>query len=49
LRGGRAFPAIRKKRPVGTLRSRLFRARRMLFVELHDYAKKTGIIRRLKD
>ncbi|MEQ1854077.1 MAG: sigma-70 family RNA polymerase sigma factor [Chthoniobacteraceae bacterium] len=35
--------------PVGTLRSRLFRARRMLFVELHDYARKMGIIRRLKD
>ena len=32
--------------PVGTLRSRLFRARRVLFVELHDYARKTGIIRR---
>lgn len=35
--------------PVGTLRSRLFRARRMLFVELHDYARKMGIIRRQKD
>lgn len=32
--------------PVGTLRSRLFRARRMLFVELHSYARETGIIRR---
>ena len=32
--------------PVGTLRSRLFRARRLLFVELHDYARKMGIIRR---
>ena len=35
--------------PVGTLRSRLFRARRMLFVELHDYARKMGIIPRQKD
>jgi len=35
--------------PVGTLRSRLFRARRMLFVELHDYARKMGIIRRQND
>ena len=35
--------------PVGTLRSRLFRARRMLFVELHDYARKMGIIPRPKD
>ena len=32
--------------PVGTLRSRLFRARRMLFVELHGYAQDMGIIRR---
>lgn len=32
--------------PVGTLRSRLFRARRMLFVELYTYARETGIIRR---
>lgn len=32
--------------PVGTLRSRLFRARRMLFVELHSYAQKMGIIRK---
>ena len=35
--------------PVGTLRSRLFRARRMLFLELHDYARKMGIIRRPPD
>ena len=28
--------------PVGTLRSRLFRARRVLFVELRDYARKMG-------
>lgn len=32
--------------PVGTLRSRLFRARRMLFLELHDYARKMGIIKK---
>ena len=31
--------------PVGTLRSRLFRARRVLFVELRDYARKIGFIR----
>jgi RNA polymerase sigma-70 factor, ECF subfamily len=31
--------------PVGTLRSRLFRARRMLFVELKDYARRIGFIR----
>jgi RNA polymerase sigma-70 factor, ECF subfamily len=31
--------------PVGTLRSRLFRARRMLFLELEDYARRTGVIR----
>ena len=31
--------------PVGTLRSRLFRARRMLFLELEDYARRTGLIR----
>ena len=31
--------------PVGTLRSRLFRARKLLFVELRDYAQKTGFIR----
>ena len=30
--------------PVGTLRSRLFRARRVLFVELRDYARKRGFI-----
>lgn len=32
--------------PVGTLRSRLFRARRMLFLELYDYAQRMGFIRR---
>jgi len=32
--------------PVGTLRSRLFRARRMLFLELHNYARRMGFIRR---
>jgi RNA polymerase sigma-70 factor (ECF subfamily) len=32
--------------PVGTLRSRLFRARRILFVELQDYARRMGLIRR---
>jgi len=32
--------------PVGTLRSRLFRARRMLFLQLYDYAQKMGFIRR---
>ena len=32
--------------PVGTLRSRLFRARRMLFLQLHDYARKIGFIRK---
>ena len=32
--------------PVGTLRSRLFRARRMLFQQLHDYARKMGFIRK---
>ena len=30
--------------PVGTLRSRLFRARRVLFVELREYAHKMGFI-----
>jgi len=30
---------------VGTLRSRLFRGRRMLFLELGDYARKIGFIR----
>ena len=34
--------------PVGTLRSRLFRARRVLFVELRDYARKEGFIGRQK-
>ena len=32
--------------PVGTLRSRLFRARRVLFVELRDYARRMGFIQR---
>src|SRR6266576_6108037 len=32
--------------PVGTLRSRLFRARRMLFLELNDYARRKGFFRR---
>ncbi len=31
--------------PAGTLRSRLFRARRLLFVGLHHYARERGIIR----
>jgi RNA polymerase sigma-70 factor, ECF subfamily len=31
--------------PVGTLRSRLFRARKILFMELRDYARKTGFLR----
>jgi RNA polymerase sigma-70 factor (ECF subfamily) len=31
--------------PVGTLRSRLFRARKILFLELRDYARQTGFIR----
>ena len=31
--------------PVGTIRSRLARARRALFVELHDYAAKAGYAR----
>jgi RNA polymerase sigma-70 factor (ECF subfamily) len=35
--------------PVGTLRSRLFRARRVLFVELRDYARKMGFIGRQQD
>ncbi len=30
--------------PLGTLRSRLFRARRVLFVELRNYARKQGFI-----
>lgn len=30
--------------PVGTVRSRLFRARKILFIELRDYAKKRGFI-----
>lgn len=32
--------------PVGTLRSRLFRARKQLFLELQDYAQKMGYIKR---
>ena len=31
--------------PVGTLRSRLFRARKILFLELRDYARKTGFLK----
>jgi RNA polymerase sigma-70 factor (ECF subfamily) len=31
--------------PVGTLRSRLFRGRRMLFGALQDYARRTGYLR----
>ncbi len=31
--------------PVGTVRSRLFRARKILFLELRDYAQKMGFIR----
>lgn len=29
--------------PVGTVRSRLHRARKLLFVSLHDYARRTGV------
>ena len=32
--------------PVGTLRSRMFRARRILFIQLRDYAQRVGVIRR---
>ena len=35
--------------PVGTLRSRLFRARRLLWLALHDYAQRMGLIRKPKD
>ena len=31
--------------PVGTVRSRLFRARKLLFVALHDYAYKAGYMK----
>jgi RNA polymerase sigma-70 factor (ECF subfamily) len=31
--------------PVGTVRSRLFRARKLLFVALHDYARKAGYLK----
>jgi RNA polymerase sigma-70 factor (ECF subfamily) len=31
--------------PVGTLRSRLFRGRRLLFAALHDYARRQGYLR----
>lgn len=31
--------------PVGTVRSRLFRARRALFAMLHDYAAQSGLLR----
>jgi RNA polymerase sigma-70 factor (ECF subfamily) len=33
------------KCPVGTLRSRLFRARRVLFLQLEEYARRIGLIR----
>lgn len=32
--------------PLGTLRSRLFRARKLLFLELHPYALKKGYVQR---
>ncbi len=32
--------------PIGTLRSRVYRGRRMLETALHDFAKKQGLIRR---
>ena len=35
--------------PVGTLRSRLSRARRMLFVELREYARTKGFLREAQD
>ena len=35
--------------PVGTLRSRLSRARQMLFLALRDYARKTGFLPRTHD
>lgn len=31
--------------PVGTLRSRLARARKLLFLSLYDYARKSGLVR----
>lgn len=31
--------------PVGTVRSRLFRGRRLLFAALHDYARRAGYLR----
>jgi RNA polymerase sigma-70 factor (ECF subfamily) len=31
--------------PVGTVRSRLFRARKLLFVALHDYARRAGYVK----
>jgi RNA polymerase sigma-70 factor (ECF subfamily) len=31
--------------PVGTLRSRLFRGRKLLFLELRDYAQKMGFLK----
>ncbi len=31
--------------PVGTLRSRLFRGRNLLFLELQDYGRKMGYLR----
>ena len=35
--------------PLGTLRSRLARARRMLFVEFRDYARTKGFCREAQD
>ncbi len=34
--------------PVGTVRSRLFRARKLLFVELQQYAQKKGYVQKAK-
>ncbi len=34
--------------PVGTVRSRLFRARKLLFIELHQYALKKGYVQKAK-
>jgi RNA polymerase sigma-70 factor, ECF subfamily len=35
--------------PVGTVRSRLFRARKMLFMELQQYARKKGYVQKAKE